>query len=70
MKCAKYPQNPQIIQRDLCPDNILIKLEENNEVVVKIADFGLVTAVDNTQSNAKLCRLSPLETKPSYVFII
>ncbi len=27
----------------MCPDNILIKLKENNEVVLKIADFGLVT---------------------------
>ncbi len=38
-----HKQNPPIIHRDLCPDNILIKLKENNEVVLKIADFGLVT---------------------------
>jgi WNK lysine deficient protein kinase len=38
-----HKQNPQIIHRDLCPDNILLKLEENDRFVVKIADFGLVT---------------------------
>jgi serine/threonine protein kinase len=38
-----HKQNPQIIHRDLCPDNILLKLETNDEIVVKIADFGLVT---------------------------
>jgi serine/threonine protein kinase len=39
-----HKQKPPLIHRDLCPDNILIKLEENNKVVVvKIADFGLVT---------------------------
>jgi serine/threonine protein kinase len=38
-----HKQNPPIIHRDLCPDNILLKLEYNDEVVVKIADFGLAT---------------------------
>ncbi len=38
-----HKQNPQIIHRDLCPDNILFKLEENDRIVVEIADFGLVT---------------------------
>jgi alpha-tubulin suppressor-like RCC1 family protein len=38
-----HKQNPPIIHRDLCPDNILIICNDSNEVVVKIADFGLVT---------------------------
>jgi serine/threonine protein kinase len=38
-----HKQNPPIIHRDLCPDNILLKLERDGGVVVKIADFGLVT---------------------------
>jgi serine/threonine protein kinase len=36
-----HQQSPQIIHRDLKPDNILVKIE-NNEVFVKIADFGLI----------------------------
>ncbi len=38
-----HKQNPPIIHRDLCPDNILMKVEAHGPVVVKIADFGLVT---------------------------
>jgi serine/threonine protein kinase len=38
-----HKQNPPLIHRDLCPDNILLKIEENDRVVVKIADFGLLT---------------------------
>jgi alpha-tubulin suppressor-like RCC1 family protein len=38
-----HKQNPPIIHRDLCPDNVLVKLENNDKVFVKIADFGLVT---------------------------
>jgi alpha-tubulin suppressor-like RCC1 family protein len=38
-----HEQNPPIIHRDLCPDNVLVKLEKNDKVFVKIADFGLVT---------------------------
>jgi serine/threonine protein kinase len=38
-----HNQNTQIIHRDLWPENILLKLEENNKLVVKIADFGLAT---------------------------
>jgi hypothetical protein len=36
-----HQRSPQIIHRDLKPDNILVKIE-NNEVFVKIADFGLI----------------------------
>ncbi len=35
--------NPQIIHRDLCPENILLRIENDRYVIVKIADFGLVT---------------------------
>jgi hypothetical protein len=38
-----HKQNPQIIHRDLWPDNILLEMEGNNRIVLKIADFGLVT---------------------------
>jgi RCC1 and BTB domain-containing protein len=38
-----HKHKPQIIHRDLRPDNILLKLEKNDKLVVKIADFGLVT---------------------------
>jgi hypothetical protein len=36
-----HQRSPQIIHRDLKPDNILVKVEDN-EVFVKIADFGLI----------------------------
>ena len=35
-----------IIHRDIKPGNILIKLGDGNEVIVKICDFGLVRHVD------------------------
>jgi alpha-tubulin suppressor-like RCC1 family protein len=38
-----HKQIPPIIHRDLYPDNILLKLVKNDKVVVKIADYGLVT---------------------------
>ncbi len=38
-----HKQNPQIIHRDLCPDNILIRMGKNDKIYVKIADFGLIT---------------------------
>jgi WNK lysine deficient protein kinase len=38
-----HKNEPQIIHRDLRPDNILMNLDENSNVSVKIADFGLVT---------------------------
>jgi serine/threonine protein kinase len=37
-----HKQKPSIIHRDLKPDNILLKIEKNGEVCVKIGDFGLV----------------------------
>jgi alpha-tubulin suppressor-like RCC1 family protein len=38
-----HKQNPPIIHRDLNPCNILLKLEENKRVSVKIADFQSAT---------------------------
>jgi serine/threonine protein kinase len=38
-----HKRKPQIIHRDLRPDNIVLKLEKGDKLVVKIADFGLVT---------------------------
>ncbi len=38
-----HKHKPQIIHRDLRPDNILLKLEKSDKLVVKIADFGLIT---------------------------
>ncbi len=38
-----HKQYPQIIHRDLNPYNILLKLEVNNRVIVKIADFESIT---------------------------
>jgi alpha-tubulin suppressor-like RCC1 family protein len=38
-----HKQNPPIIHRDLNPCNILLKLEQNKRVSVKIADFQSVT---------------------------
>jgi hypothetical protein len=38
-----HKQNPPIIHKDLCPDNILIFCEEDDRTCVKIADFGLAT---------------------------
>jgi hypothetical protein len=38
-----HKQIPPIIHRDLCPDNILVKVDKNDKVVVRIADFGLAT---------------------------
>jgi hypothetical protein len=38
-----HKQNPPIIHRDLNPCNILLKLEENKRVSVKIAEFQSVT---------------------------
>jgi serine/threonine protein kinase len=36
-----HEQNPAIIQRDLKPGNILLKVESDN-IYVKIGDYGLV----------------------------
>jgi serine/threonine protein kinase len=43
LKGVNYLHKHNVIHRDLKPDNILLKIVNENKILVKIADFGLVT---------------------------
>lgn len=42
IKAFLYIHSKNILHRDICPQNVLIKVYEGDMIVVKIADFGLV----------------------------
>ena len=42
LECAQYLHKNQIIHRDLYPENIMIKMNGENNRFIKICDFGLI----------------------------
>lgn len=44
----EYLDSKKILHRDISPNNILLKFYEDNTIVVKISDFGLVKLEDST----------------------
>lgn len=47
----EYLDSKKILHRDISPNNILLKFYEDNTIVVKISDFGLVKLEDSTLTN-------------------
>ena len=43
-----YAQSKDLLHRDISPNNILVKEYDDNMVVVKISDFGLVKTPDSS----------------------
>lgn len=46
----QYVHSKNIIHRDIKPDNIFINNNENNEIIVKIGDFGLSKNKNNNEN--------------------
>ena len=42
-----YLHNNNFIHCDVTPNNVLVKIEQNGEIIIKITDFGLTTQFDS-----------------------
>lgn len=61
-----YAHNNGIIHRDLKPENIILKKAENNEVKIKIVDFGIARLIDE-DVESKLTQTGAIIGSPYYM---
>lgn len=54
MDGLRYLHHNHIIHRDIKPENILIQITENNEIIPKIADFGISKALKEGSAGSSL----------------
>ena len=62
----EYIYSKHLLHRDICPNNVLIKEYDNNSLIIKISDFGLVKNKDlnltTTSSSMKGTIIDPTLT--------
>jgi serine/threonine protein kinase len=69
LECINYlhKHNPPFIRRDLKPVNILLKRDNNNKIILKIADFGLIALHKYAEQTHSIDKRTPKNMAPEYV---
>lgn len=64
---VEHAHGQKIIHRDLKPDNIMVVVDEEGELEVKILDFGIARIAEDGDEGARLTKIGQMFGTPPYM---